>query len=164
MKGNWIITSSLALGIFAADQAVKLLVMDHIELFGRTTVIPGFLDLVHTVNRGAAFGFLNTTAIDWQVPLFIGATIIALGVIIWLLATTRKRDYITATSLGLIAGGALGNLLDRLLYGHVVDYLYFHINEYYWPAFNLADSAITVGAATLVVSMFLKARHASDTP
>lgn len=138
----------------ALDQLTKLLVMGTMPEWTYKTIIPGLFNLVHVHNKGTAWGFLDREDIDWQVPLFIGITIVALGFIAYMLKTTREDDKWMVTGLGMIAGGAIGNLIDRVRLGEVVDFLDFYVNSYHWPAFNIADSALTVGAVCILISMY----------
>ena len=138
---------ALSLGIIAADQATKFVVLKQLALHESVTVT-SFFNMVLVYNKGAAFSFL-AGASGWQREFFIG---IALAASIWVIYLLRKhaRETLFSFSLSLILGGALGNLVDRLLYGAVVDFLDFHAYGYHWPAFNVADSAITCGAVLLV--------------
>ena len=138
---------ALSLGVIAADQATKYIVMHELALHESVTVT-SFFNLVFVYNRGAAFSFL-AGASGWQREFFIG---IAFAASAWVIYLLRKhaREALFSFSLSLILGGALGNVIDRLLYGAVVDFLDFHAYGYHWPAFNVADSAITCGAALLV--------------
>lgn len=124
------------------------------------TVAPGesrslapFFNLVLVFNKGAAFSFL-AAAQGWQTLLFVAIAVVA-SIFISFLILRNKNKNIFCTGLALILGGALGNLYDRLAYGHVVDFLDFHAAGWHWPAFNVADSAITVGAAILILESFL---------
>lgn len=146
--------------VFVLDQLSKLWIQQAIPVWEKGfTVIPGFFDIVHILNRGAAFGFLNRHDIDWQRPFFIVVSILAVG-LIWVLAKSQEDDgpfYVYG--LGLILGGALGNLLDRVRLGVVVDFLDFYIGDMHWPAFNVADMGICVGAASLLVSFYQQRRR-----
>ncbi len=143
------------------DQATKAWVSSAMDVWTGKSVIPGFFNLVHVLNRGAAWGFLDSENISWQRPLFIGVALLALGFIGYMLKTTESSDSWIITGLGLIAGGAVGNLIDRVRLGVVVDFLDFYIGTYHWPAFNVADCALTVGAGCILISMFLN-RHSKD--
>jgi signal peptidase II len=115
-----------------------------------------FFDLVLTCNRGMSFGLFNSGA-GLSVPLFtIAAAAIVAILIFWL---SRVRSEILATAIGLIVGGAVGNVIDRVRLGGVVDFLYFHLGSWYWPAFNLADSAICIGVAMMLLEGLLSRRH-----
>lgn len=144
------------------DQATKLAVVEYLPLWGWERIIPGFFNLVHVRNRGTAWGFLDRSDISWQIPLFIGITIAALFFIGYMLRNTDKRDTWMITGLGMIGGGALGNLIDRIRLGEVIDFLDFHIGSYHWPAFNVADSALTVGAGAVLISLYLNRNNESD--
>ncbi len=152
-----------AVAMIIVDQATKLWASSAMEVWTGKTVIPGFFNLVHVLNRGAAWGFLDSENISWQRPLFIIVALIALGFIGYMLKTTEASDTWMITGLGMIAGGAVGNLIDRVQIGAVVDFLDFYVGDYHWPAFNIADCALTVGAACILISMFLN-RPQKETP
>lgn len=151
----------LALGVTVLDQFTKWLVAGALPLWSVKPVIPGFFNLAHIVNRGAAFGFLNRTDSTWQVWFFVAASVVALGIILKLLAATGPGDRLLRTALGLILGGATGNLIDRVRVREVVDFLDFHLGSAHWPAFNVADIAITLGAVGLA---FTLVRSKDDAP
>ncbi|ALV08053.1 signal peptidase II [Roseateles depolymerans] len=137
----------LALLIIIADQFTKVLILNSFQ-YGDSRYVTSFFNLVRAHNTGAAFSFL-AGASGWQRWFFVGLGVAATVFIIWLL---RRHGHQTlfATALSLILGGAVGNVVDRLLHGYVVDFLQFHWNQWYYPSFNVADSAITVGAVLLV--------------
>lgn len=137
--------------VVLGDQVSKSLLMDHLPLHGSRVIIPGFFDLVHARNTGAAFSLLAGAHTFWRQALFVMVSVVALGILIYLLSRTQDQDVWTRRGLVLILGGALGNLVDRVRFGEVVDFLYFHLGNFHWPAFNVADSAITVGAGILMV-------------
>lgn len=141
---------SVAGGVFVLDQATKWLVIEKIPQHGSIQIIPGFFDLVNIRNRGAAFGFLNRHDTDWQFWLFLAATIVAIGAILLLARGTRKQPLLT-TGLGLVLGGAIGNLVDRLRWRSVVDFLDFYWRNWHWPAFNVADMGICIGAFLICI-------------
>jgi len=142
----------LALAIIAADQLVKWLVLSRFEP-GVPLAVTGFFNLVLVFNRGAAFSFLADAG-GWQTPLLAGFALVAAAVVSVLLVRNPQRRLL-CLALALVLGGALGNLIDRLRFGHVVDFLDFHAFGAHWPAFNVADSAITVGALLLFLDTFL---------
>ena len=147
----------LAAVVVALDQWTKLTVEGRFAFGERLTVIPGFFDLTLAYNRGAAFSFL-AGADGWQRWFFSGIAIVAATFIGWLLVRHRgERGF--STGLGLILGGAIGNLIDRLLAGQVTDFLLFYRGDWFFPAFNLADSAITVGAVLLIGDELLRMRR-----
>ncbi|NCV85404.1 MAG: lipoprotein signal peptidase, partial [Oxalobacteraceae bacterium] len=130
------------------DQVSKI-TMSRLLVYGQSEMITPYFNLVMVYNQGAAFSFLANSG-GWQRWFFTGlAMVVSLGIIWMLHKNSGQRLFCWA--LTLILGGAVGNLIDRLLYGHVIDFLDFHIGTLHWPAFNLADSAITVGAALFVL-------------
>ena len=149
-----------AVGVFLADQASKWVITERIVLHESITVIPGFFRLTHVVNRGAAFGLLSDS--EWNVAILILFSLVALGVVSTLLWRNSHRVSTTGFGLALILGGAVGNLWDRLLEGHVVDFLDFHMGGYHWPAFNVADGAIVMGALLLVMEILFAKKPAEE--
>jgi signal peptidase II len=138
----------LAAAVVAADQATKSMVLARFNV-GEGVVLTQYFNLVLVFNKGAAFSFL-ADAPGWQTPLLVGFAMVASGVVAYLLVRSPGR-WILNAGLALILGGALGNVIDRLRFGQVVDFLDFHAAAWHWPAFNLADSAITVGAVFLIL-------------
>jgi len=145
-----------ALGIALLDQATKALVQAGLAP-GEVVRVAGFFNLVLVYNTGAAFSFL-AGASGWQRELFIGIGVVAAAVIVVLLRR-HPHEKLFCAGLTAILGGALGNLYDRLSLGKVVDFLDFHALGWHWPAFNLADSAITVGAALVILDALLASRR-----
>jgi signal peptidase II len=143
----------LAAAVVAADQATKSIVLARFNL-GEGVVVTPFFNLVLVYNKGAAFSFLSD-APGWQTPLLAGFALIAIGVVSYLLVRSPGRRILDC-GLALVLGGALGNVIDRLRFGQVVDFLDFHAGAWHWPAFNVADSAITVGAVLLILDGFRK--------
>ena len=151
---------TLAVVILLLDQYLKLWVLNTYQL-GEGTAITSFFNLVRVHNTGAAFSFL-AQASGWQRWFFIGLGAVATVVLIWLLRK-HASEKMLATCLALLLGGALGNVIDRAVLGYVVDFLDFHWQGTHFPAFNLADCALTVGAIGLIVDEFLRARRAKKT-
>jgi signal peptidase II len=145
-----------ALAVLALDRATKWLIEGHIELHDTLQVIPGFFRLTHVQNRGAAFGIFAESPSEWKVAVLVLFSLVALVVVSALLWRNSHSLTMTGAALSLILGGAVGNLWDRLLSGHVVDFLDFYLSSYHWPAFNVADSAIVVGAVLLVAEILFK--------
>lgn len=143
----------MALLALLLDQVSKALVLRSIPEDTSVTVIVGMFDLVNIRNRGAAFGFLNRSDIEWQFWLFLAATIVAVCAIIALVRSAQESPCLF-TGLGLVMGGALGNLVDRLRYRAVVDFLDFYCRDWHWPAFNIADSAICIGTILACVILW----------
>jgi len=142
---------ALAAAIVAADQVTKAIVLGRFS-YGERLELTGFFNLVLVYNKGAAFSFLSDAA-GWQTPLLIGFAVVAVGILGTLIVRSPGRRLF-CTGLALILGGALGNLIDRFRYGQVVDFLDFHAAGWHWPAFNVADSAITIGAVLLILEGF----------
>lgn len=148
----------LAAAIVALDQASKFAVLQVFSFGERLTVLPGLFDLTLVYNRGAAFSFL-AGASGWQRWFFIGLGLAAAAFIVWLLAR-HGTQRLFAFALALILGGAIGNVIDRVVHGQVVDFLLVYWQRWHWPAFNVADSAITVGAVLLIVDELRRVRRA----
>jgi signal peptidase II len=140
----------IALAIIALDRVTKIAIARRLSLHGSVTVIPGFFRIIHAENPGAAFGIFADSPSQWKVSLLIVFSVIALLIVSALLWKNSHTMTSTGIGLSLILGGAIGNLWDRLVSHHVVDFLLFYIGPHQWPAFNVADSAIVVGACLLV--------------
>jgi len=139
----------IALLVVALDRASKWVVIAHISLHDGMQIIPGFFRLTHEENRGAAFSLFADSPAHWKMVLLVAFSVLALIVVSTLLWRNSHALASTGVALALIMGGAVGNLWDRLLRGSVVDFLVFYIGRYQWPAFNVADSAIVMGACLL---------------
>ena len=153
MLSRWLGLSTL---VIVLDQLSKAWIISRFA-YGETMHVTGVFDLVLAHNTGAAFSFLHDAG-GMQRWLFSIIAVIASVWIVWLLRR-HSTQALFALALSLILGGALGNLIDRIAYGYVVDFLHFHWNEYYFPAFNLADSAITCGASLLILGSFRGHKH-----
>ncbi|HNV87765.1 MAG TPA: signal peptidase II [Methylotenera sp.] len=145
---KWFLISAI---VVVLDLYTKHLVQNAFE-YGEHLTVTSFFDLVRFHNEGAAFSFLSSAG-GWQKWFFTAIAAIAVIVITYLIRKNPTQKLF-CIGLALVLGGAIGNLYDRLTLGYVVDFLYFHINEYYWPAFNVADSAISVGVAILLWDSF----------
>ncbi|MGO9865856.1 MAG: signal peptidase II [Terriglobales bacterium] len=143
----------IALLVLALDRATKWTIAHRLSMHGSITVIPGFFRIIHTENPGAAFGIFEDSPTAWKTGLLIGFSIVALLIVAALLWKNSQRLTTTGIGLSLILGGAVGNLWDRLVSRHVVDFLLFYVGRYQWPAFNVADSAIVIGAGLLVIEI-----------
>jgi signal peptidase II len=135
------------------DRISKWAVAASLPLHAKLTVIPGFFDINHVQNTGAAFGLFAESTAHWKVAALVTFSLIALIIVTILLWKNSHTVSTMTVGLSLILGGAFGNLWDRVVDGHVVDFLDFHIGTYSWPAFNVADSAIVVGAILLVAEI-----------
>lgn len=144
----------IALVVFALDQFTKWLIKATVPGWRTIHVIPGLFNLVHAENPGVAFGFLANSHAPWRGLLLVGTAAIVLVYVSWLLWSGRTRGNTMLTfALALILGGALGNLYDRAVHGTVTDFVEVYASEHYFPAFNVADSAISIGGALLVLDM-----------
>ncbi len=150
--------------VIVFDQWTKFEVISHFEYGESLSLIANFFSLTYVRNTGAAFGFLATANPTFRVPFFLIVPIVAMVVLGFLYRDLPANAKWRAMALGLVSGGAIGNLIDRIRLGYVVDFLDFHYkNEYYFPAFNVADSAICVGVGILLLTNLLsKETHASS--
>jgi signal peptidase II len=144
----------LALVVFLLDQLSKRVVASRVALnTGWIDVIPGFFAITHVQNRGAAFSLFADGSSPWKLMMLICFSIVAMVGITWFLWKGRHSYPTTGIALALILGGAVGNLWDRLLHGRVTDFLHVYISDYAWPDFNVADSAIVIGAFLLIAEV-----------
>lgn len=149
----------LALAVLAADQASKFAV-DRLMLPGSSRVIiPGMLNLIHTSNPGVAFGLFADSDMPWRAPMLIVFSAAVIGLIVWMLVTGRAGGWPGRSGMTLILGGAVGNVLDRVLHHSVTDFIDFYIGTHHWYTFNLADSAIVVGAGLVILELLRDWRH-----
>jgi signal peptidase II len=157
-KANLLPWLAIAAVVIVLDQITKTLILQHYQ-YGESTYITSWFNIVRAHNTGAAFSFL-ASASGWQRWFFIGLGFVAAVFIIWMLRSHGGQKMF-AWALSLILGGALGNVVDRLLHGYVVDFIQVHWGAtYYFPSFNVADSAITAGAALLILDELLRVRRA----
>ncbi len=140
----------IAVFVVFLDRLAKWSVERSISLHESIQIIPGFFRITHVENRGAAFGLFADSRSQWKIAMLVLFSVVALVIISALLWKNSHSMSTTGIGLALILGGAVGNLWDRLVSGHVVDFLLFYIGQYQWPAFNVADSAIVIGAGLLV--------------
>jgi signal peptidase II len=154
--GGWLPWLALSLAIFIADQFTKVLILGHYRL-GDSTYVTSFFNVVRAHNTGAAFSFL-AQASGWQRWFFTGIGVAAAVFIIWLLRSHAGKKLFSF-ALACILGGAIGNVVDRLMHGYVVDFVQVHWGGWYFPAFNVADAAISIGAACLILDELLRVRR-----
>ena len=154
-SARWLLLSAF---IVIADQLTKSYISAHFGEFEFISILP-VLDITRMHNVGAAFSFL-ATASGWQRWLFIGLAVsVSIAITVWLCRLPRKGHGLLAAGLALVLGGAVGNVIDRIRLGAVVDFIHFHWDRAYFPAFNVADSAITVGAAFLLLDALLESKR-----
>lgn len=144
---------ALALGVLIIDQTTKIWADNAIKLYEKISVIDGLFNLTLAYNKGAAFSFLADQA-GWQRWFFSGLKLVVSVVLVIWLFRLKPHEKPLGVCLALILGGAVGNLIDRVLYGHVIDFLDFFYQQHHWPAFNVADMAICIGGASMVVVSF----------
>jgi signal peptidase II len=153
MKRKYWILLVFFTGILLLDQWTKSMVLQKLPLYQRVNVIQGFFDLTHVRNTGGAFGIFGGEKGGLGSILFVVVSLIAIGAIVFLFLRVKENEKTLALSFSLILSGAVGNLIDRLRYGEVVDFLDFHLSTYHWPAFNVADSAICIGIGLMALEL-----------
>jgi len=158
---RWRMALAVALVVFGLDRATKILVERTMTLEQTIDLLP-FFALTYVRNPGAAFGLFREAPQPFRIPLLLAVTAIAFVVLVGYLRETPAERRWVVMALGAVLGGALGNLYCRARFGEVIDFLHLHWGEWSWPMFNVADSAITVGVVTLLVSSFLDARKPSQ--
>ncbi len=141
--------------VVLVDQITKIWVERNMQVYESKTILPGLLDLHYIRNTGAAFGFLSGSHAGFRIPFFILVSAVAVGIILFLFHKLEDSELMMPTALSLVLGGAVGNLVDRIRLGEVIDFLLIHYKSFHWPAFNVADIAITVGVSLLVLRIFL---------
>jgi signal peptidase II len=158
MKRKYWVLLIFGLGILLLDQWTKSMVVQKLPLYQRVEVIQGFFDLTHVRNTGGAFGIFGGEKGGVGSMLFVVVSLLAIGAIVFLFIKIREDEKTLALSFSLVLSGAIGNLIDRLRYGEVVDFLDFHLSTHHWPAFNVADSAICIGIGLMALEL-LKRDH-----
>ncbi|MGH9331223.1 MAG: signal peptidase II [Vicinamibacterales bacterium] len=150
---------TLGAGIVAADQLTKALVRRELPLYESVTIVPGFIDLTHIRNTGAAFGLFNAADFPLKPAVMLGMAILALAAIAVYAAQLRPDERLARAGLALVLGGAVGNLIDRAATGYVLDFVDVYYGDAHFWAFNVADSAITVGAALVILDVLFAGRR-----
>lgn len=158
MKQKLLLPIIIAPLVILIDQLTKLYIDLTLPMYASYTVVEHFFQITYLRNKGAAFGILATS--PYRLPFFIGISLVAVVAIGYYIHRLRPDQRLAAIALSLVLAGALGNLIDRIRLGEVIDFLYFHWYTHYWPAFNVADSAICVGVGLLVVDMLREERRA----
>jgi signal peptidase II len=153
-----------AAGVLALDRLSKWIVESTVSELDTVRVIPGLFNIVHSENRGMAFGILNDSTNAWRTLLLIvlsAAAVVFVAVMLW---SAQRLDRSSFWGLTLILGGAAGNVFDRVVWGRVTDFLDFYISEYHWHTFNVADSAIVIGSGLLLLDLLRPKRQAANVP
>jgi signal peptidase II len=154
MKKKYLLVSSIMGMVVLLDQITKYMIEKNVKQYQVISIIPGFFNITHVRNKGAAFSLFASAPESFRSLFFTIVTIVAIIVIFIMIRKTHER--LMLVSLSLIAGGAVGNLVDRVRYGEVVDFIQWYVKSYYWPSFNVADSAITVGVCLLAIDMLFQ--------
>lgn len=149
----------LILFLLIVDQITKAIVFQKVAFLSSQSIIPGFFNLTHIHNRGAIFGFFSQSDSQLLHIMLMLATLVALALVVYYFFITPPAEKLTKISLSLILTGALGNLIDRVFRGYVIDFLDLYVKKWHWPSFNVADSCVTIGAFLLVFIVFFKRRR-----
>jgi signal peptidase II len=150
--------------VFAIDRISKMIVEARVSAIDTIHVIPGFFDIIHSKNQGVAFGVFNDSTNEWRTTALIVVACAAVIFVSAMLWRPEKLDRWSFWGLSLVLGGAAGNVFDRILYGRVTDFLEVYLGDYHWPTFNVADSAIVIGSALLILDMLRPKRQAANVP
>ena len=145
----------LSLAVLAADRATKFAIERYTSLFFRHSIFSDIVVLVHSQNPGIAFSMFSDSRSRWLTPVLVFSAVVVMGLLVWMIVTDRAGGALAQCGLALILGGAAGNALDRVIHGGVTDFLEVRLWKYVWPAFNVADSAITIGAIFVLFELLL---------
>ena len=157
MQPNKYIRLAIVAGLVVlADQISKTLILKYLSLHQSIPVVAGVFDITHIRNPGGAFGLMANMSVFVRSIVFLFISSVAVGLILYFYHKTPRSHTFLSTGFALIFGGAVGNLIDRVRFGSVVDFLDFYIGDYHWPAFNIADSAITVGIFIFIYHLLFK--------
>ena len=159
MKKNIFIFILGAAVVIVLDQITKAAIVKNFLMHESRTVVDGFFNIVYVMNPGAAFGFLADASEKFRYFFFIGITVLVIALIIYYIVKIESRNRLYVISLTLIFAGAVGNLIDRIRFGSVVDFLDVYIGTAHWPAFNVADSSITIGAVLMIWGMITQRKN-----
>ncbi len=160
-RSGWLL-AVLAAVVLILDQTSKYAVQNLTPVGSTRVLIPGVLNLVHTTNPGVAFGLLADSETPWRAPLLILFSVAVIGLIAWLLISDRAGGWLGRCGMALILGGAAGNVLDRIVRHSVTDFIDFYVGSHHWYTFNVADSAIVMGAALVLLDLLRDWRHPSE--
>ena len=163
MIGKWLLALGVALAVILLDQLTKAIVAGRMALHQSITIVDGFFSLTYVRNTGAAFGFLAGRLEDLRVPFFLIVSAGAVVVLVWFIRSIAPERRWMIVACGAVLGGAIGNMIDRVAFGEVIDFLDVYVGAYHWPTFNLADSAITVGVILLTLESLRQPQVARTT-
>jgi signal peptidase II len=153
----------LSLGVLAADRAAKFAI-ERTSPFFRRSIVSDIVVLVHSQNPGIAFSMFSESKSSWLAPLLVASSVLVMILLVWAIVTGRAGGTFAQCGLALILGGAAGNALDRVMHGSVTDFMEVRLWTYIWPAFNVADSAITVGAIFVLIELLVGSRQRQALP
>ena len=152
----------LSLGVLVADRATKFAIERYTSVFFRRSIFSDIAYLVHNQNPGIAFGVFSNSNSPWVAPLLLAGAAVMIALLAWLLLTGRAGGALAHSGLALILGGAAGNSLDRVIHGGVTDFLEVRLGTYVWPSFNVADSAISIGAVLVLIELLFGGMRRTD--
>lgn len=150
--GKYVLVFSVALVIVIADQLTKIWVDTDMRLYQSIPIIDGFFSLTYVRNTGAAFSMFADMSETYRIPFFSVVAVVAVSAILYFVHSTPRSQKLVLVACGFVLGGALGNLIDRVVYGSVIDFLDVYWGDWHWPAFNVADSFISIGVGLLLLS------------
>ncbi len=153
----------VSLAVLAADRATKYAIERTSPIF-RHSIISDIVVLVHSQNPGIAFSMFSESKSPWLTPLLVASSLVVMGLLVWMIVSGRAGGAVAQCGLALILGGAAGNALDRVLHGGVTDFMEVRLWKYIWPAFNVADSAITIGAVFVLFELLFRGAHHQQVP
>jgi signal peptidase II len=160
---KYVFVASISTAILVADQLSKWYIRETIPLYQHLTVIEGFFHITHVFNTGGAFSLFAGAHDAVRLPFFVGASVVAVGALIYFLRQVHEDQRWLQFALASVLGGAFGNLIDRVAFGKVTDFILVHWHQYYWPAFNVADSFISIGVTLLLLQSLWTPRAADST-
>ena len=164
MRGKWGLTLVPALVVIVIDQLTKAMIIARMDLHQSISIIDGFFALTYVRNTGAAFGIFAGSMDALRVPLLLAVALVALLILLWFVRTIPAERWPVIVACGGVLGGAIGNMIDRAAYGEVIDFLDVYVGSYHWPAFNVADMAISVGVIVLCLDALRGAPEAEHSP
>ncbi|OGP60959.1 MAG: signal peptidase II [Deltaproteobacteria bacterium RBG_13_49_15] len=156
VQSRWLFMAAVSSSVVIMDQVSKALIRFHLSLYHSIPVIDGFFNIVHIQNPGGAFGFMAGHHFGLKPVFFLAGAGIAVCLLLYLYQKVPAGNRLLSFGISLILGGAFGNMIDRIRFGRVVDFLDVYVGNLHWPAFNVADSAVTIGGGILVIQMLLK--------
>jgi signal peptidase II len=151
-----------SLGVLVADRATKFAIERYTNIFFRHPIMSDIVTLVHNQNPGIAFGVFSDSNSKWVAPFLLASAVAMIALLVWLLLSGRAGGALPQCGVALILGGAAGNALDRVMHGGVTDFVEVRLGTYVWPSFNMADSAISIGAALVLIELFFGGAHRTD--